>query len=144
MSDDCHNCGQLVDDPSAQRTWDAVCPHCGKLVWLSPGQVVACKASRLARFGVVVGLGDGEYFVASDVPAILSHTRDMFFLADGDVAVLTRDGVHSDAVARVRADASARSGGRRRNGNRRAGRAIRTDRTAGLRARPRAGSPARS
>ncbi len=35
-----------------------------------------------------------EYFVASDVPAILSHTRDMFFLADGDMAVLNEDGVH--------------------------------------------------
>jgi glucosamine--fructose-6-phosphate aminotransferase (isomerizing) len=62
------------------------------LVFLSAKDPQKLIAARIGPPSVI-GLGEGEYFVASDIPALLEHTRKIFFLGDGDVAVLSRDGV---------------------------------------------------
>ncbi len=55
----------------------------------APDQIIAAKnASPL-----VLGLGEGENFVASDVPAILAHTRRMIFLEEGEIAEVKQSGI---------------------------------------------------
>lgn len=70
-----------------------------------------------ARYGspLIVGVGEKEYFIASDVPAILNHTREIIFLDEGQLATLTPEGVKvttldnekvKKAVTRIEWDAS--------------------------------------
>jgi glucosamine--fructose-6-phosphate aminotransferase (isomerizing) len=62
----------------------------GVVAVAAPDRLVAGKQGAGS---VVIGLGQGETFIASDIPAILSHTRDIVILQDGDIAVVTAGGV---------------------------------------------------
>jgi glucosamine--fructose-6-phosphate aminotransferase (isomerizing) len=69
-----------------------------------PGEVVAAKnASPL-----VIGYGVGENFLASDVPAILEHTREVVYLEEGELAVLTPGGVTITTLAGERVERAPR------------------------------------
>src|SRR6201985_280845 len=61
----------------------------GVLSAYEPDKLVAARMGPPA----VIGIGEGEFFLASDVPGILHHTRNIHFLADGELAVLTNQGV---------------------------------------------------
>jgi glutamine---fructose-6-phosphate transaminase (isomerizing) len=54
-----------------------------------PGRLLAAKSAT----PIVIGVGEGEQFVASDIPALLDHTREVLFLEDGEIADVTRRGV---------------------------------------------------
>src|SRR5437773_4951937 len=76
-----------------ERVIAALAPVAGTyglaVTWAAePGKIVVARRGS----PVLLGVGDGEYFVASDASAVLGHTRSVVYLKDGDIAVLTPDG----------------------------------------------------
>ncbi|WP_333798499.1 glutamine--fructose-6-phosphate transaminase (isomerizing) [Trichlorobacter lovleyi] len=69
----------------------AVCILCKD----QPDTLIAAKAGS----PMVVGLGQGEFFVASDIPAILAHTREMVFMEDGELAVFSGQTARFSTIA---------------------------------------------
>ncbi len=61
-----------------------------------PDKIVCARIGNAG--GVVIGLGEGENFIASDIPAILEHTRRVIFLESRQMAILTRDSVRVETI----------------------------------------------
>ncbi len=61
-----------------------------------PDKIVTARIGNAG--GVVIGLGEDENFIASDIPAILEHTRKVIFLESRQMAVVTRDGVRIETL----------------------------------------------
>ncbi len=85
----------LKEDPDIERATrralnDLSGAYAIGVLWSGdPGRIVGARCQS----PLVVGLGEGDYFFASDIPAILSHTRNVLFLNDDEMVVLTREGV---------------------------------------------------
>ena len=93
-----HKSSGLSFEEAARRTFKQI-EGANVILLLStdePDKIIAARIGNAG--GVVVGLGDGENFLASDIPAILEHTRRMIFLESRQMVVVTRDSVRIETL----------------------------------------------
>lgn len=93
-----HQASGLDLSEAARRTFSQIQGAHG-IVLVSaeePDKIVCARIGNAG--GVVLGLGEGENFIASDIPAILEHTRRVIFLESGQMAVVTRDSIRVETI----------------------------------------------
>jgi glucosamine--fructose-6-phosphate aminotransferase (isomerizing) len=93
-----HMAGGLSLEEAARRTFNQI--NGANVVVLicadEPDKIVTARIGNAG--GVVIGLGEGENFIASDIPAILDHTRKVIFLESRQMAVVTKDSVRIETI----------------------------------------------
>lgn len=93
-----HMAGGLSLEEAARRTFNQI-DGANVVVLISadePDKIVTARIGNAG--GVVIGLGEGENFIASDIPAILDHTRKVIFLESRQMAVVTKDSVRIETI----------------------------------------------
>ncbi|MFN8398868.1 MAG: glutamine--fructose-6-phosphate transaminase (isomerizing) [Anaerolineales bacterium] len=93
-----HKAAGISFEDAARRTFKQI-EGANVVLLLStdePDKIIAARIGNAG--GVVVGLGDGENFLASDIPAILEHTRRMIFLESRQMVIVTKDSVRIETL----------------------------------------------
>jgi glutamine---fructose-6-phosphate transaminase (isomerizing) len=93
-----HMAAGISFEEAARRTFNQI-DGANVVVLISadePDKIVTARIGNAG--GVVIGLGEGENFIASDIPAILDHTRKVIFLESRQMAVVTKDSVRIETI----------------------------------------------
>ena len=93
-----HQASGLLLEEAARKTFNQIQGAHGIVLLSSdePDRIVCARIGNAG--GVVIGLGEGENFIASDIPAILDHTRKVIFLESRQMAIVTRDSVRVETL----------------------------------------------
>ena len=93
-----HQASGLDLTESARKTFQQIRGAHGIVLMSAtePDKIVCARIGNAG--GVVIGLGEGENLIASDIPAILEHTRRVIFLESRQMAIITRDSVHIQTI----------------------------------------------